>query len=59
MDEDLHNPHARPWKPVNSTDIWRFIGCLLYMGYNRLENHEKYWSEGGRLRDYMSLIQYD
>jgi Transposase IS4 len=22
----------RPWKPVNSTDIWRYIGCLLYMG---------------------------
>jgi Transposase IS4 len=26
------NGHVRPWKPVNSTDIWRYLGCLLHMG---------------------------
>jgi Transposase IS4 len=31
LDEDY--PDVRPWKPVNSTDIWQFIGCLLHMGY--------------------------
>jgi hypothetical protein len=32
-DEELKkdHPEARPWKPVNSIDIWQFIGCLLYM----------------------------
>jgi Transposase IS4 len=35
-------PYARPWKSVNSTDIWQFIGCLLYMGYYRLTNHEEH-----------------
>jgi Transposase IS4 len=59
IDEELRSPYARPWKPVISTDIWRFIGCLLYMGYNRLENHEKHWSKGGRLRNFISLIRYD
>jgi Transposase IS4 len=38
-DEEL-SPHARPWIPVNLTDIWRFIGCLLYIGYHKLANHE-------------------
>ena len=52
-------PYARPWKPVNSTDIWRFIGCLLYMGYHRIANHEEHWSKNGHLRKFMSLRRYD
>ena len=58
IDEDTGIPYERPrpWKPVNVTDIWRFIGSLLYMGYKRLQNHEKHWSKGGRLTSYMSLI---
>ena len=34
--------YPRPWKPVDSIDIWRFIGSLFYMGYQRLQNHEKH-----------------
>ena len=52
-------PHARPWIPVNSTDIWRFIGCLLHMGYHKLANHEDHWSESGYLCKFMSLRRYD
>jgi Transposase IS4 len=33
---------ARQWKSVNSTDIWRYIGCLLYMGYHREGRHEEH-----------------
>jgi Transposase IS4 len=36
------NPSFRWWKSVNSTDIWRYIGCLLYMGYYREGRHEEY-----------------
>jgi Transposase IS4 len=36
-------PFARPWKPVNSTDIWRYIGCLLYMKKHTEKKHEEYW----------------
>ena len=32
--------HARPWKSVNSTDIWRYIGCLLYMRSHIEKKHE-------------------
>jgi Transposase IS4 len=48
-------PYARPWTPVTSTDIWRFIGCLLHMGYHKLANHEDHWSKNGHLRKFMSL----
>jgi hypothetical protein len=24
--------HTRLWKPVKSTDVWRYLGCLLYIG---------------------------
>jgi Transposase IS4 len=57
-DEELL-PHARRWIPVNSTDIWRFVGCLLHMGYHKLSNHEDYWSESGYLRKFISLKRYD
>jgi Transposase IS4 len=51
-------PHARSWNPINSTDIWRFIGCLLYMGYHQIANHEEHWSKSGYLRKFMSLRRY-
>jgi Transposase IS4 len=35
---------SRIWTPVNSTDIWRYIGCLLYMGETVENEHAKYWS---------------
>jgi hypothetical protein len=34
--------HSRPWKPVNSTDIWRFIGYLLYIGAHKEGKHEEH-----------------
>jgi Transposase IS4 len=40
-DEELL-PFTRPWISVNTTDIWRFIGCLLHIGYHRLSNHTDY-----------------
>jgi Transposase IS4 len=34
--------HARRWEPVNSTDIWRYIGCLIYMRVHIEKKHEEY-----------------
>ena len=53
--EQLKRP--RPQKPVNSTDIWRFIDCLLYMGVHIEKNHEDHWSKTGHLGKFMSLIR--
>jgi Transposase IS4 len=52
------NPHIRAWKPVNSTDIWRYIGCLLYMGYHKEGRHEEHWEEKGYLKEFLSLIRF-
>lgn len=35
---------TRDWKSVNSTDIWRYLGCLLYMGETIESQHSVYWS---------------
>jgi Transposase IS4 len=52
------DPYTRPWKPVNSTDIWRYIGCLLYMGYHKEGKHEEHWGENGYLNEFLSLIRF-
>jgi len=59
LDREELQIHARPWKPVNSTDIWRFIGCLLYMGAHKEARHEEHWSKAGYLSKFMSLVRYD
>jgi Transposase IS4 len=51
--------YIRPWKPVNSTDVWRYIGCLLHMGCHKKANREDHWSEIGHLRKFISLVRFD
>jgi hypothetical protein len=41
-DEEELKIHTRSWKPVNSADIWRFIGYLLHMGAHKEARHEKH-----------------
>jgi Transposase IS4 len=36
------NSRTRLWKPVNSTEIWRYIGCLLYKGSHIERKHEEH-----------------
>ena len=51
--------HARPWEPVNSTDIWRYIGCLIYMGLHIEKRREEYWADSHRLNESLSLIRFE
>nr|AEH41556.1 hypothetical protein [Endocarpon pusillum] len=51
-------PFARPWKLVNSTDIWRYIGCLLYMGEHIEKKHEEYWQMSHCLNKSLSLERF-
>jgi Transposase IS4 len=51
--------HARPWEPVNSTDIWRYIGCLIYMGLHIEKRREEYWADSHRLNGSLSLIRFE
>jgi Transposase IS4 len=49
----------RRWKPVNATDIWRFIGVLLYMGAHIEKRHEDHWQRNKNLTNIMSLEQWE
>ncbi|KAF7505048.1 hypothetical protein GJ744_001502 [Endocarpon pusillum] len=40
--EEESDLHTRLWKQVNTTDIWQYIGCLLYMGYYKKGRHEEH-----------------
>jgi Transposase IS4 len=51
--------HIRPWISVNSIDIWRYIGCLLYMGLHVEARRKEHWTEKGYLRHFISLTRYD
>jgi len=50
---------ARPWSPVNSTDIWRYIGCLLYMGEHIERERTQYWSKTHCLGESLSRIRFE
>jgi Transposase IS4 len=58
LDEELKS-YARLWKSVNSIEIWRFIGYLLYIGVHKEVRHEEHWSKTGYLSKFMSLIRYE
>jgi Transposase IS4 len=52
------NSHARSWKPVDSTDIWRYISCLLYMGTYIERKYEEYWLENRYLTQFLNLKRF-
>ncbi len=58
IDEDDLEHSTRSWKLVNTTEIWRYIGCLLYMGYNRVSKHEEHWQEQSYLKQFLTLMRY-
>jgi hypothetical protein len=51
--------YIRPWILVNSTDIWRYIGCLLYIGLYVEARRKEHWIEKGYLRYFISLTRYN
>lgn len=55
----LDSDFQRPWKPVNSTDIWRYIGILLYMGAHIERKREEYWRVHQKVKESMSLIRWE
>jgi len=50
---------ARSWDPVNSTDIWRYFGCLLYMGEHGEKESRVYWSSLHQLGQFLSLSRFE
>jgi Transposase IS4 len=49
---------SRSWKQVNSTDIWRYLGCLLYIGIHIYRKHEEHWLKDRYLTQFISLKRF-
>jgi Transposase IS4 len=50
--------YARRWHPVNSTEIWRYIGCLIYMGLHIESQREEYWGSLQHLGESLGLKRF-
>jgi Transposase IS4 len=51
--------HARRWEPVSSIEIWRYIGCLIYMGLHIEKKREDYWANSHCLNESLSLKRFE
>lgn len=47
--------YAQYWHPVNSTEIWRYIGCLIYMGLHIESQCKEYWGSLHHLSEFLDL----
>jgi Transposase IS4 len=50
--------YARHWRSTNSTEIWRYIGCLLYIVEHTEKKHEEYWRSSHYLNESLSLRRF-
>jgi hypothetical protein len=50
---------ARPWRPIINTEIWRYFGCLFYMGLHTEAERASYWKDSHRLGRYMGVERFD
>ena len=51
--------YAREWTPVNITDIWQYLGSLLYMKMHIERKRENYWTKNSKLRQIFSLRRWE
>lgn len=49
----------RLWKPVCAVDIWRYLGCRIYMGQHRVRLRESYWGENERLSGVFGKTRFE
>ena len=58
--EDLPSyPQATPWFSTIATEIWRYMGCLFYMGLHPEILRTSYWSKTHRLGRWISRHRFD
>ena len=52
--------HHRKWHAINVSELYRYLGILLFIGLRREPEHQKLWEiKGYNLGQYMSLNRYD
>ena len=52
--------HHRKWHPTTISELYRYLGILLFIGLRREPEHQKLWEvKGYNLGQYMALNRYD
>jgi Transposase IS4 len=51
--------HLREWTSTNSIDIWRYLGCLIYIEIHTNAQRATYWSMSHRLGRFLSLKRFE
>ena len=53
-------PFTRDWREVDEAEMYRYLGCRLYMGLDPRKRRESYWEkETGYLRKFISLVRFE
>ena len=51
--------YSRPWHPTRASEIWRYIGCLFYMGLHIEKERAEYWQDSHRLGSYIGRERFE
>ena len=51
--------YTEKWIPVNLTHIWRYLGCILYMGQHSESKFAVYWSPLHNLGRFLSCMRFE
>ena len=55
-----NSEHHRKWRAITVSELYRYLGILLFLGLRREPEHQKLWTvESYNLGKYMSLNRYD
>ena len=50
---------SRPWRPIRASEMWRYIGCLIYIGIHIEKERGEYWQDSHRLNVYLSKTRFE
>ena len=57
--DSANTPRSRPWRPTRASEMWRYIGCLIYMGIHIEKERGDYWQDSHRLGVYLSRTRFE
>ena len=50
---------SRPWRPTRASEMWRYIGALIYMGLHIELEREAYWHDSHKLGAFLSKTRFE
>jgi hypothetical protein len=50
---------SRLWHPTTNPEVWRYFGCLFYMGLHIEKERADYWKDSHKLGQYMGRERFE